>query len=173
VTEIELDMVHVDVNFPLNFDERFWSFDYEIKYLDLDGESEDPDPITIGHGYGFGFENPYDYDRALEIADDLSHDFFTIFSDVPRKFFDGEIVNNIVTIERMEIDQKYRGQGVGLKSMEALVSFFNGDLILICPHPIPRTCPDKEVPKVTKKLQKHWEKCGFHRMGKTQTYYCL
>ena len=158
----------VTLSIPCKEYDEWWPFDYKIRLL---GEYDDF-PI-IGKGQGHIIPNPDNFKELVDLADAPGQSCYELVAGLDRDLLENEIIFRIITIESMQIDKGYRGKGAGLQAMAALLQFFDGDLVLILPHPLNDSCPEEEIEKVTKKIQKYWVKCGFKRMGNKKIFYHL
>jgi ribosomal protein S18 acetylase RimI-like enzyme len=79
----------------------------------------------------------------------------------------------IVYIHTLTLKKEFRGKGIGLKTMKFVIDQFTSGLNLILLHPAPLgMCVGEEGhDRAIKKLEDHWSKVGFRRLGSSDVYY--
>jgi hypothetical protein len=167
VDEEEYYGVTIALNFSGLSDEQWSKFGFKISICN-EGEE---DLINVGKGEGYILENPSGYDSLVEISDDISQEIYNLCTSLDPDLFKNVPINHVVIIESIEIDENYRKKGLGLKTMNILLTFFKGDLIVIVPCPITGTYPPQHEDFITEKLRKHWMKCGFKQIGDKDIFY--
>ena len=149
--EIDLDDVSVEFctrNYPLEAEPicALWQYDGTI-YLQ---EDDDDDPTRIGtmlvyrllpsvaHDAGVSLLDALDYiseDTAQYIA--LLDDEGTEFNEDVRKQYDDCICSSLLILDSVEIDQPYRGHGIGLLAARHAIELAeNGALVACRPFPL-------------------------------------
>lgn len=102
-------------------------------------------------------------EHSQEVADAISA---IIQEDGSFVEIDGEepfFVNRVLFIERIELEPKFRGKGLGLVIASYLIDSLGANLVVMKPHPIYRGAEEptkKALQQGIKKLKAHWKKLG-------------
>lgn len=165
----EFPGVEIDINF-FGFSKDQW---LKFNFISRISEEEGEKLIEIGKGQGYILENPSGYDDIVEISDDIDQGIYNMCTGLDPALCNPVQAHHVVIIESIKIEQNYRKKDFGLETMNFLLKFFKGDLVIMVPCPFQGYCREEEIDKVTEKLRKHWMKCGFKQMGDTDTFYKL
>ncbi len=146
----------------------------EIKSHIWDEDTDDY--VTIGEGSGYIFENPFDDEVLEELLDTVSGDTHALHRVLTSTEEGREVLESAVTIvyiHTLTLKKEFRGKGIGLKTMKFVVDQFTSGLNLILLHPAPLgMCVGEEGRDIViKKLEDHWSKVGFRRLGSSDVYY--
>jgi hypothetical protein len=158
--------VTIDIDISGYSEEQWSEFHYNISVCD-----ENDDRKTIGKGQGRILDNPSGYDELVWIADDIDQWIYDTCSSLDHSLCEPAIAHHVVFIESMELERKYRSRGLGIMTMNYLLNFFKGDLILIVPCPLIGTYSEEDEEKITEKLRHHWMKCGFKQLKNGDIFY--
>lgn len=139
-------------------------------------EEDTDDYLIIGRGSGYIFENPFDDDILDDLLDMVSSDTYALHGVLTKTERGREVLESAVTIvyiHTLKLKEEYRGKGIGLKTMKFVVDQFACGLNLILLHPAPLgMCVGEEGRDIAiKKLEEHWSKIGFQRLGTSNVYY--
>jgi len=197
---ITLDDVSIEFctrNYPLEAEPicALWQYDGTI-YLQ---EDDDDDPTRIGtmliyrllpavaHDAGVSLRDALDYiseDTAQYIA--LLDDEGTEFNEDVRKQYDDCICSSLLILDSVEIDQAYRGHGIGLLAARHAIELAeNGALVACRPFPLQfagyqseewkRDHPSlgqQDFEAALEKLRRYCERLGFSQYLPTDIW-CL
>jgi hypothetical protein len=161
--------VNLDVMFQLStLNDRQWR-EIEFKISGYNDESDDE--IPLGYCKGNMISLPLDHMHLINISDEISQDCYDMCSEF-ESFDECNETLNYLILTSMEIDKKFRGNGVGLKAMNLLSEFFWNYTILLRPHPIEKS---SDIESGIERLQKYWAESGFKRSGNSSVFFkvCL
>lgn len=165
------DDVYMGVAFEITMSNPYeWS--YEFKFT-IRGNTEENEDFEIGNGRGWILSIPDNYDDFVSFCDRFSEDCYNTSKEIGKDFFEDRLKyeGQIVYIEKMHVKQEYQGNGYGKLAMESIINYFYDRMILIYPHPLPRTCPEHLVSEGVEKLRKYWETCGFEQINNGSVFF--
>ena len=133
------------------------------------------DYISVGSGSGYIFDNPFDYDQLNDLLDTVNGDTYALCNVLTRTQEGQELLDQalkIVYVHTYEIKSEFRGKGIGLYTMEFIIDLFSGsNLILLHPSPLDKNRDHTDFESSRKRLENHWAKAGFRRIGKSDVFY--
>jgi len=154
------------------YEEGITSLEIESRILDEDTD----DYITIGEGSGYIFENPFDDEILDDLLDTVCGDTYALYRVLTSTEEGRDVLESAVTIVYIHtfmLKEEFRRKGIGLKTMKFVVDQFTSGLNLILLHPAPLGMHVGEEGRdiAIKKLEDHWSKIGFKRLGSSDVYY--
>lgn len=144
--------------------------------------------IEVAREHGFVafdvLDSLTDSSHYLELIDDGGdwHD------DVREQFID-LLSSNLLIINQVKVEPKYRGKGLGILAVKTAIDCFSQGCGLVASKPFPLQFtswkspdwkPEPPLPKglskaqafrsALRKVEKHWARLGFRRIGKTEIW---
>ncbi len=144
--------------------------------------------IEVAREHGFAafdvLDSLTDSSHYLELIDDGGD-----WHDVVREKFVDLLSSNLLIINQVKVEPKYRGKGLGILAVKTAIDCFSQGcgLVALKPFPLQFTSwqsPDwkPELPlgkglskaqafrSALRKVEKHWARLGFRRIGKTEIW---
>jgi hypothetical protein len=104
------------------------------------------------------------------------NDRSSVRDDIIDEFELSTAVPDILIVDRIVIEEPYRGHDLGLHAMRALLNVFGNSAVLVACTPHPIRDEDEPAPSPTalaaaqRKLRAYWKRAGFKRFERTPIY---
>jgi hypothetical protein len=178
---------------PMDYVQEFSGKIHYADECDIDREEDEVDKLVegsedgvVGTVKGFKVDIWGALDRrihSLDVCDSHSEELMECYEEL----FDGhhlredlnlESVGNLLVVERLEIDPKHRGFGLGLLSLLKTIKEFRGGCCMVAIKPFPlQYCgegakdKDRDFVPARKKLINYWCRLGFRRVPRSEYFY--